>query len=162
VLVRPSLIPFVPDVSRLRFQAVHSLDVGDAYRRALESGDARGAYNLAGDPAIGTAELADILEAKPLRMPQALLRGAAAIAYGLRLVPSEPGWLDMALSVPLMDSERARAELGWLPRHSSLDALRELLDGLRAGADADTPPLAHSSGGPGRIRELLTGVGSRP
>lgn len=32
-LLRPELIPFVPDVPRLRFQAVHSLDVGDAYRQ---------------------------------------------------------------------------------------------------------------------------------
>src|SRR3954451_24902111 len=31
-LVRPGLIPVVPDVERLRFQAVHSLDVGEAYR----------------------------------------------------------------------------------------------------------------------------------
>jgi nucleoside-diphosphate-sugar epimerase len=162
ILVRPSLIPFVPDVARLRFQAVHSSDVGDAYRRALESADAHGAYNLAGDPPIGTAELAEVLSAKPLRMPQALLRGVAAIAYQLRLVPSEPGWVDMALSVPLMDSVRARTELEWVPRHSSIDALRELLDGLRAGADADTPPLAHRTSGPGRIRELLTGVGARP
>ena len=30
-LVRPGLVPFVPDVERLRFQAVHSLDIGDAY-----------------------------------------------------------------------------------------------------------------------------------
>src|SRR3954470_14808857 len=31
-LLRRGLIPVVPDVERLRFQAVHSLDVGDAYR----------------------------------------------------------------------------------------------------------------------------------
>ncbi|HVX33101.1 MAG TPA: NAD-dependent epimerase/dehydratase family protein, partial [Solirubrobacterales bacterium] len=31
-LVRPRLIPFVPDVPDLRFQAVHADDVGDAYR----------------------------------------------------------------------------------------------------------------------------------
>jgi UDP-glucose 4-epimerase len=43
-LIRPGLIPIVPDVSRLRFQAVHSLDVGDAFRRALFS-DTRGAFN---------------------------------------------------------------------------------------------------------------------
>src|SRR5256885_5958447 len=33
-LVRKELIPVVPDVPRLRFQAVHSLDVGEAYRLA--------------------------------------------------------------------------------------------------------------------------------
>ena len=44
-VLRPGLIPFVPDTPRLRFQAVHSLDVGDAYLS-----DARGAFNLAADP----------------------------------------------------------------------------------------------------------------
>ena len=162
VLLRRGLIPFVPDVARLRFQAAHSLDVGDAYRRAIVSGDARGAYNLAGDPPIGSSELTELFDAKPLRLPAALLRGAAALAYRSRLTPTEPGWVDMALSVPLMDSARAREELGWVPKHSSIEALRELLEGLRAGADAPTPPLARGTTGPARVRELLTGVGGRP
>ncbi|MFL5868274.1 MAG: NAD-dependent epimerase, partial [Thermoleophilaceae bacterium] len=34
-LVRPSLIPVVPRAARLRFQAVHSVDVGEAFRLAL-------------------------------------------------------------------------------------------------------------------------------
>jgi nucleoside-diphosphate-sugar epimerase len=161
-LLRPGLIPFVPDVPRLRFQAVHSHDVGDAYRLALLSPDARGAYNLAAQPAIGPGELAELLRARPLRMPGALLRGAAAATYALRLQPSEPGWLDMALSVPLMDSRRARAELGWAPRFGSIDALAEVLSGLRSGADAPTPPLARGTTAPARVRELLTGIGSRP
>ncbi len=114
-LLRPALIPIVPDVPRLRFQAVHSLDVGEAYRAALLS-DARGAFNLAADPPLGPPELAEILEARPLRVSARALRAAAAATYALRLQPSEPGWLDMALAVPLMDSARARSELGFSPR----------------------------------------------
>src|SRR4051794_15125047 len=34
-LVRPDRIPIVPDIPGLRFQAVHSFDVADAYRRAI-------------------------------------------------------------------------------------------------------------------------------
>src|SRR5919199_107558 len=49
-LVRPGLIPVVPDVERLVFQAVHSLDVGDAYRLAGVGDEARGAYNVAPHP----------------------------------------------------------------------------------------------------------------
>jgi nucleoside-diphosphate-sugar epimerase len=160
-LVRSSLIPFVPDVTRLRFQAVHSLDVGDAFRRALLS-DARGAFNLAADPPIGPAELAEILQARRLKIPPRVLRAAAAVTFALHLQPTEPGWLDMALAVPLMDSARACAELGWMPRHSATDALRELIEGIRAGDDLKTPPLARATSGPGRIQELLTGIGRRP
>ena len=36
----------------------------------------------------------------------------------------------MALGVPLMDSSRARRELGWTPRISAGDALLDLLRGL--------------------------------
>lgn len=159
-LLRPGLIPFAPDIPRLRFQAVHSLDVGEAFRAALVS-DAAGAFNLAADPPLGPPELAEVLEARSLRLPASPVRAAAALSYALRLHPSEPGWFDMALAVPLIDSARARAELGWTPRHRATDALRELLAGLRRGTDYPTPPLARETSGPLRLRELLTGLGAR-
>lgn len=160
-LVNPRLIPFVPDVPRLCFQAVNSRDVGEAYRLAV-LGDARGPFNLAAEPPIGPAELAGIMHARRLRMPAAPLRMLAAATYALRLQPTEPGWLDMGLAVPLMDTARARSELGWEPRYGALETLHELLDGMRSGTDASTPPLARQTGGPARVRELLTRVGRRP
>jgi UDP-glucose 4-epimerase len=159
-LLRPSLIPFVPDVARLRFQAVHSLDVGEAYRRAMLS-DVRGPFNVAAEPVIGTAELAEVLRARPVSVSPRLLRAAAAATFALRLQPTEPGWLDMALAVPLMDTSRARRELGWSATRTSTDTLAELLEGMRRGQDEQTPPLARGTSGPLRIRELLTGVGVR-
>jgi UDP-glucose 4-epimerase len=159
-LVRPRLVPFVPRVPRLRFQAVHSLDVGEAYRLAV-MGEPHGAFNIAAPPDIGVEELAELLEAKPLAVSPRLLRGAADLSWRLRLQPSPPGWVDMALGVPLMDSHRARTELGWQPRRSSLEALRELLDGLREAAGMPTPTLDPGAGGTARIGELATGVGKR-
>jgi nucleoside-diphosphate-sugar epimerase len=160
-LLRPGLIPIVPDHPRLRFQAVHSLDVGDAYRRAVVNGDARGAFNIAAEPVIGPAELGQVLRARPVKTPAALLRAGAAAAYALRLTPTEAGWLDMAFAVPLMDTGRARRELGWTAGQSSTDALAELLAGMRSGSDLDTPPLARGTTAPARLRELLTGIGAR-
>jgi UDP-glucose 4-epimerase len=159
-LVRPGLIPVVPDEPRLVFQAVHSLDVGEAYRLAVK-GDARGAFNIAADPVLDPERLASMLGARRVRLPGRALRAGAAATWRLRLQPSEPGWVDMALNVPVMDCTRAREELGWRPRHTSVEALRELLEGIREGAGIDTPPLAPGTGGPMRIREVLTGVGSR-
>jgi nucleoside-diphosphate-sugar epimerase len=160
-LLRPGLIPIVPDVPRLRFQAVHSLDVADAYRRALVS-DARGAFNLAAAPPIGPAELAQVMGARRVRLRAMVLRAVAAATFSLRLQPSEPGWLDMALAVPLLDSGRARKELGWEPRRDGVGALAELLAAMRRGVDYPTPPLAGATSGLARVRELITGVGGRP
>jgi UDP-glucose 4-epimerase len=159
-LLRRELIPIVPNVDRLRFQAVHSLDVGEAYRLAA-LGEARGAFNIAADPILDPQELGRALGARPVPMPGGVLRAGAAITWRLRLQPSEPGWVDMALGVPLMDTTRARQELGWEPRHSSVEALLELIDGLRSRSGIDTPPLARQTGGPLRAREVLTGVGKR-
>jgi nucleoside-diphosphate-sugar epimerase len=159
-LVRRRLIPVVPDHPRLRFQAVHSYDVGDAYRLAIVS-DTRGAFNIAADPVLDPKELGRILGARPVPLPARALRGGAAVGYALRLQPSEPGWVDMALSVPLMDTTRARRELGWQPRHTAAEALLDLLDGLRRQAGMETPPLRPGGAGPLRVRELLSGVGAR-
>ena len=48
----------------------------------------------------------------------------------------------MALGVPIMDTTRARAELGWEPRFDGGDALLELLGGMADGDGLATPPLA--------------------
>jgi UDP-glucose 4-epimerase len=159
-LVRPALIPVVPDVPGLRFQAVHSLDVGDAYRLAVVRDDASGAYNVAADPVLDPDELASLLGARKVRVSPGVLRRAAAVTWRLRVQPAPEGWVDMALNVPLMDTSRVRDELGWTPHSSSGGALLELLAGMRDRSGADTPPLRPDAGGPLRVRELLTGVGS--
>jgi UDP-glucose 4-epimerase len=66
-------------------------------------------------------------------VPGAVLRGGAALSWRLRLQPTEPGWVDMGLGAPLMDTTRARMDLGWAPRHSAGDALLELLEGSGSG-----------------------------
>jgi UDP-glucose 4-epimerase len=159
-LVNRRLIPIVPAVPCLRFQAVHSLDVGDAFRRAAFS-EADGAFNLAAEPVLDPDRLGELLGARPVRLPSAALRAATGASWRLHLQPTPPGWLDMALNVPLMSSQRAQQELGWEPRRTSEDALLELLDGLRRGQGFPTPPLDPGTGGPMRIREIASGVGAR-
>jgi nucleoside-diphosphate-sugar epimerase len=157
-LARAGNIPVVPRVKRLRTQAVHTDDVGQAYRLAVV-GDARGPFNLAADPVLDADSVAALLDARPVPVPAGLLKAAAAATWRLRLQPVSPGWLDLALRSPLLDAGRARAELGWSPRHSATQALEELLAGLREGAGADTPPLDPDAGGPLRLGEFRTGVG---
>ena len=159
-LLRPSLVPVVPDTPRLRFQAVHSLDVGEAFRLALHAG-VRGPFNLAADPVLDGPELARLLGARRLSIAPRVLRAAADLSWRLRLQPTPAGWVDLALGIPIMDTTRARAELAWQPRHSAGAALLELLEGMRQRAGGDSPTLRADAGGRARAREILTGVGGK-
>ena len=161
-LVKRSLIPVVPATNRLVFQAVHADDVAEAYRLAATDPTARGAYNIAAEPVLDPQELARLLGARPVKVSADALRAAAGLTWRLRLQPTSPGWIDMALAVPLLDTTRAREELGWTPRRTSGQALLELIEGMREAAGVETPPLAPGTSGPLRIRELLTGVGKQP
>src|SRR4051794_6705116 len=121
-VLRPSLIPIVPDVDRLVFQAVHSLDVGEAYRLAIVREDAHGAYNVAAEPVLDPDELARLFGARKLRLAPGVVRAGAAAAWRARLTPTPEGWVDMGLGVPLMDVSRIRNELGWEPQRTSGEA----------------------------------------
>jgi UDP-glucose 4-epimerase len=160
-LVRPAFINAIPAIPGLRGQVVHSHDVGEAYRLALLTGEARGAYNLATEPVVDPEEVGRILNARTIPLPAQVARTGAGLAWSARLTPVSPGWLDLALSIPLMDTTRARQDLGWTPRHDAGETLIDTLEGLRTGAGLDTPPLSPKTSGPFRIRELLTGVGGR-
>jgi UDP-glucose 4-epimerase len=159
-LVQKRLVPLIPRVPRLRFQAVHSRDAGEAYRQAIVR-DVHGAFNIAAEPEIGVEELCEFFGARSFPLPAGALRGAAQLSWKLRLQPSPPGWIDLALGVPMMDTTRAREELGWEPSVSSLDAFEDLLNGMRHAEGAPTPPLEPAAGGPMRAREFATGVGQR-
>ena len=159
-LLRRRLIPIVPAMQRLRFQGVHSFDIGEAYHLALTR-DVRGAFNVAADPVLDPAELGRLLDARPVPVAPRVLRAAVDASWKLRLQPTPPGWLDLALGVPLMDTTRAREELGWTPKNTAGEALLELIDAMRRGEGLDTAPLQAGGAGPLRVREFLTGVGAR-
>jgi UDP-glucose 4-epimerase len=160
-LLRPGLVPFLPEIPGLVFQAVHSYDVGHAYRLAVVR-DVRGAFNIAADPPLDLPTIARLLRARTFRISPGAVRALAAAAWRLRLTPLPASWLDMGLAVPLLDSSRAREELAWQPERSAVDAIADLLAGMREAAGLDTPPLSPRTSGTARIRELTTGLGKRP
>jgi nucleoside-diphosphate-sugar epimerase len=160
-LLRPGLLPLLPLPDRLVLQCVHGEDVGEAYRLAALSPHARGAYNIAANPVLDPVRLARALGARRVRVPERPLRLLADATWRAHLQPAPPGWLDLGLEVPVMDTRRAREQLGWTPRHDAPSALRELLAGMREPAGLDTPPLRPHAGGPLRVRELLSGLGRR-
>ncbi|MFE1384147.1 NAD-dependent epimerase/dehydratase family protein [Streptomyces sp. NPDC058740] len=140
-LFRPDLIPLVPELSGLRFQVLHTDDAADAYRRALLR-DVRGAFNLAADPVVDAGTLAGLFDARPVKVPNAAVRGALAAAWRLRVAPASPGLFDAVLRLPLLATDRARRELEWEPSRTSVEALEEFLRGVRSGGGDATDPLA--------------------
>jgi UDP-glucose 4-epimerase len=160
-LLRPGRIPVLPLPDRLVVQAVHTRDVADAYRLAALEPQAEGAYNIAADPVLTPDRIAQVLGARRVKVPERPLRTLADLAWKAHVQPSPPGWVDMGLAVPVMDTTRAREHLGWTPTMDSESALRELLEGMRETSGLDTPPLRPHAGGPFRVREFLTGVGRR-
>jgi nucleoside-diphosphate-sugar epimerase len=158
-LIRPRALPVMPRIRGLRFQAVHSRDVAQAYLRAATR-DVRGSFNIAADPPIDSERLAELFDARTVEIPASLVRRLTEFTWRLHIQPTPPGWLDMALEVPLMSSARAKRELEWEPRFSAIAALEELIQGMRAGAGFPTPPL-EEGGAKERAQEVRTGVGSR-
>jgi UDP-glucose 4-epimerase len=142
----PRLLPILPLPRGFAVQAVHTDDVAEAYALAVTS-DVRGALNVAADPVLDASTLASALGARHVPVPAALVRAATAATFRLHLQPTEPGWVDLALDTPLMATNRIRA-LGWTPRHTATDALRELLDGIRDRAGTRTAPLHPAGAGP--------------
>lgn len=156
-LLRPGRLPVLPYPKGLRFQALHTSDAADACRRAVTS-DVRGPFNLAAEDVLDADALAQVLGTRLISLPPALLRSVTAATWHAHLVPTEPAMLDLALGFPIMDSGRARTQMGWMPRCSARDALTEALEGMADGAGGPTKPLA-ADRVDRRAAEVATGVG---
>lgn len=140
-LLRQGRPPVLPLPAGLRLQAAHAADVADAYRRVLVE-RATGAFNVAADDLLSGADLARIVgHGRLVELPPAVVRAALAAAYDSRVVRADPGWLDMAMTVPVLDTTRIRTELGWTPRHTAAEAIEELLAGMAAGQGVRSAPL---------------------
>src|SRR3954467_12224889 len=131
------VVPLPPD---LVIQAGHTADVADAIARVLER-RAAGAFNLAADPPLTAARIAAALGPRLVPTPRPVLRGLVAAGWNLGLQPLDPGWLDLAFTVPLLSSERARRELGWTPQVDAQAALEELIGGMRSARGPASAPL---------------------
>ena len=136
--------PVLPLPDEFVFQGVHSADVADAYWRALDQ-RAAGAFNLAAPPVMTPERVAEVLHARRVRTPAALVRRVVALTWRLHLQPTDPGWVDLAASAPVMDTSRARDELGWVAHQDARAALAEILTGIGKGSGTASPVMAPRS-----------------
>jgi UDP-glucose 4-epimerase len=125
----PILKPVVPDPG-YPLQLVHHDDVAAAISLATTSPASPGAYDLAGDGVITVSDVATALGGRPVRVPAATASAASAVIAKTPFVPSALEWLHVARTSMVMDTSKAKSELGWQPTYTSAETLQALADVL--------------------------------
>lgn len=119
----PVLIGYDPMV-----QVIHELDVVEAICLALDA-SAHGVFNLAGPAELPLSALAAETGKPLLPVPAPLFRAGLAAAYRMRLTAFPAEELEHIRFVCMVDDERARRVLGYLPKRN----LRECVDAALNG-----------------------------
>jgi nucleoside-diphosphate-sugar epimerase len=125
----PVLVPVLP------LQLVHEEDMGQALLECVVAAGPPGAYNIAADGVITVADVAREIGMLPLPLPAGPAQAAARAVAALPLLLPAAQWVEAASHPAIMDTARAKKELGWAPRFTALETLRDTLrQGLRPGA----------------------------
>jgi nucleoside-diphosphate-sugar epimerase len=124
--VRRLPVPVPALVPRLDLQLVHEDDVGQALHRCVIAAGPPGAYNLAGDGVLNLVDVAREFGLLPIPLPAAPFQLAARAAAKLPL-PAAVSWIEAAAHPAIMDTSKAHRRLGWKPRYTGLEALRDTL-----------------------------------
>lgn len=124
--VRP-LLP-APEIP---LQLVHHDDVAAAIVAAVTSDTATGAYNIAGEGDVSVADIARALGALPIPVPQTVVSTAAKAMARVPALPAQLEWLQALRTPTLMDTTKAKRDLGWNPTYSSAETLDALAAAVR-------------------------------
>ncbi len=124
----PVLVPALP------LQLVHEQDMGRALLQCAVAAGPPGAYNIAADGIITAVDVARELGLVPLPLPAGPTQLAALAAASLPFLPPVTQWVEAASHPAIMDTTRAKTELGWVPRFTALETLQDTLKrGLQPG-----------------------------
>ncbi len=127
----PLAKPVLPDPGT-PFQLVHTEDVAAALAAAVRGEGSPGVYNLAGDGTIQAGDLARAFGWLTVPMPKLGIDVAAEAVSRLPFMPAAASWIN-AMRVPVvMDTARARRELGWKPEHDTRAVLADTVASARA------------------------------
>ena len=126
----PFLGPVLPDLGA-EFQLVHTLDVASALRAAVEGVGPPGRYNLAGPGAMSIARMARACGWWSVPVPGAAVTALSEVANRIPGLPPEVEWLNAFRAPTMMDTRKARDELGWVPEWDAEATMRETVSGAR-------------------------------
>ncbi len=122
----PLLKPILPDPG-VQFQLVHHDDVAGAMRSAVLGRGEPGVYNLAGAGVLTVSDLARELGWHALAVPELSVDALAEVLGRLDFLPAEAQWVSAFREPVIMATTKARRELGWRPRYSALQTLRQTI-----------------------------------
>jgi nucleoside-diphosphate-sugar epimerase len=108
-------------------QLIHEEDVGRALQLCVVGAGPPGAYNIAGEGVVTAADVAREFGVLPIRVPAGPGQAAARAMSRLPFLPPLAEWVEAASRPAIMDTTRAREQLGWRPRYTGLGALRDTL-----------------------------------
>jgi nucleoside-diphosphate-sugar epimerase len=120
-------IPLPAPAPDLPMQFIHEDDVGQALLLAIVGAGPPGAYNIAGDGILSAGEVARELGLAPIPVPRRIVQAGARAIAGAPFAPPVAEWAEAASHPAIMDSSKAKRELGWDPRYTGLEALRDTL-----------------------------------
>ena len=123
-------VPVPAPVPDLPLQFIHEEDVGQAFLLCAVGAGPAGTYNITGDGVLSATDVARELGVIPVPIPGAPVQLAARALSSLPLpsfAPPLTEWAEAISHPAIMDAGKAKAELGWSPRYTSLDALRDTL-----------------------------------
>ena len=126
----PFLGPVLPDPGA-EFQLVHTLDVASALRAAVEGAGPPGRYNLAGPGSMSIARMARACGWWSVPVPGAAVAALSEVANRIPGLPPEVEWLNAFRAPTMMDTRKARDELGWVPEWDAEATMRETVSGAR-------------------------------
>lgn len=116
--LRPVVVaPAVPT------QFVHAEDVAQAVVLSIHGDGPAGEYNLAGEDVVEGEDVPRLLGMRTLPLPRAVRRPAMRATAALQGTYPVFAWPLTFAEPVLVDTSKARAQLGWRPRYSSRAAL---------------------------------------
>jgi UDP-glucose 4-epimerase len=127
----PLVAPVLPDPG-VPMQLVHHDDVARAMAAAICGDGPAGVYNLAGEGEVRIADIARELGWRSIPVPRPAVGLGTAAARRLSFASSRLEWASAAEVPVLMETAKARRELGWQPRHDAGETLKETVAGARA------------------------------
>jgi UDP-glucose 4-epimerase len=132
----PGTGPVLPDPG-IRMQLVHADDVADALVKGVLGDGPPGIYNLAGDGEFGIRDLADALGWRTIPVPSVAVDVTAELVRRLPAMPAKIAWVHAVRSPVIMDTTRAREDLGWQPKYDAMTALAVTVEGARGSGHVD-------------------------